>query len=188
MVDRELIHPATRAEWRSWLAANHETSRGVLVAQWRAHTGRQQVTYDDLVEEALCFGWIDSTYRVVDDERSSIQMTPRRPDGPWARSNKDRVERLVAAGLMAEAGQRIIDTAKANGAWTVLDDVDALVVPDDLAAALAVRPGARERWDAFPPSVRKQALYSLKTAKRAETRQRRVDTIAEKSEQNIRPA
>jgi uncharacterized protein YdeI (YjbR/CyaY-like superfamily) len=188
MPDRELIHPETRAEWRAWLAAKHDTSRGVLVARWRSATGRETVTYDDIVEEGLCFGWIDSTVRSLDDERIAVTMTPRRPDGPWARSNKERVQRLGAAGLMAKPGLRVIRTAKANGAWTILDDVDALVIPDDLAAALAAQPGADGNFHAFPASVKRQCLYSLKTAKRPETRQRRIDTIAAKSAAGIRPA
>lgn len=188
MGEQPLFQPETREEWRAWLAANHATSKGVRVVSWRSGTGRQAVGYDDLVEEALCFGWIDSTYRVVDDERSSITMTPRRPTGVWARSNKERVERLTAAGLMTEAGLRVIEVAQQNGSWTILDDVEEMVVPDDLAAALAARPGARENFDAFPPSVKKQSLYAVKSAKRPETRQRRVEAIADRAAQNIRPA
>lgn len=188
MGEPELFHPQTRAEWRAWLEANHATSKGVRVVSWRTATGRPAVGYDDLVEEALCFGWIDSTYRVIDEERSSIAMTPRRPTGVWAGSNKARVERLIAAGLMTDAGLRVIDVAQQNGSWTILDDVEAMVVPDDLAAALAARPGARENFDAFPASVKKQSLYSVKRAKRPETRHRRIEVIADKSAQNIRPA
>ncbi len=174
MVDYERIHPASRAEWRRWLEAHHDTAPGVWLVQWRAATGKRQLTYDELVEEALCFGWIDSRTNKFDDERSMIMMTPRRPTSVWAKSNKDRVERLITDGRMTDAGLRVVEIAKANGSWTMLDDVDALILPDDLVAALAQDEQARRHFDAFPPSSKKTILYWIKSAKRAGTRQRRI--------------
>lgn len=186
MVGFERIHPVTRSERRAWLEAHHDVSLGVWVIQWRAATGRRGMTYDDLVEEALCFGWIDSRTNKLDAARSMIMMTPRKPTSAWARSNKERVERLVAEGRVTDAGRRAIETAKANGSWTILDDVDALIVPDDLLAALPGDRPAQRHFDAFPPSAKKMILYWIKSAKRPETRQRRIAETVRLAAENIR--
>jgi uncharacterized protein YdeI (YjbR/CyaY-like superfamily) len=186
VAELEQLHPETRAEWRAWLAAHHHDSPGVQLVQWRASTGRSQISYDDIVEEALCFGWIDSKANVLDEERAMITMTPRRPGGTWARTNKDRVDRLIADGLMTDAGLRLIEQAKADGSWTFLDDIEALIVPDDLDAALDRDPAARANFDAFPPSAKKQILYWIKTAKKPETRLRRIDETVTKAAENVR--
>jgi len=170
----EQVHPEARAEWRAWLAANHASSRGVWLVQWRTPTGRRRFEYDEAVEEALCFGWIDSLAKGIDDERSMITMTPRKPTSGWSRSNKERLVRLTAAGLMAPAGLRAVEVAKANGAWGLLDDVEALVVPADLTAALADDGAATVGFAAMAPSAKKAILLALKTAKKPETRARRI--------------
>ncbi len=136
-VDDEQFQPADRAAWRAWLAANHETARGVWAVTYRRAAGKPVVSYEALVEEALCFGWIDSTGRTLDNERGMLRFTPRRRGSVWSRPNKERVERLIAAGSMTAAGLRAIEAARADGSWDALNDVDALIVPDDLAAALA---------------------------------------------------
>jgi uncharacterized protein YdeI (YjbR/CyaY-like superfamily) len=178
MDERPTIHPSGRAEWREWLAANHRTSSGVWLVTWKRATGRPTVAYEDAVEEALCFGWIDGVMNRVDDERLMQWFAPRRPKSTWARSNKDRVARLEAAGLMAEAGREAVKIGRANGSWEALDEIDALVVPDDLAAALAAVAGARERFDASSASVRRAALAWVYQAKRASTRAARVEQVA----------
>lgn len=182
----EQVHPETRAAWRAWLEANHASSTGVWVVQWKSSTGRAGPSYDDLVEEALCFGWIDSQAKSLDAERSMLRMTPRKPGGGWARTNKVRVERLLAEGRMAPAGQAAIDVAKANGAWTLLDDVEAGIEPDDLTAALDAQPDARRHFDGFPPSAKKQILYWIKTAKKPETRAKRLAETVRLAAQNKR--
>ena len=174
MAEYERIHPQTRAEWREWLKAHHDRSPGAWVIHWRTATGRRRLSYEELVEEALCFGWIDSRLRRLDDDRSMIAMTPRRPASVWSRSNKDRVERLIGEGRMAEAGLRAVEVAKNNGSWQALEDVDAMVMPDDLVAALATDTRARHHFDGFPPSRRMMILYWIKSAKRPETRARRI--------------
>ena len=178
MDDKPEIQPASRAEWRAWLAANHRTSAGVWLITWKKHAARPTVTYEEAVEEALCFGWIDGVVNRVDDERTKEWFAPRRPKSTWARTNKERVARLEAAGLMTQAGRAAIAIAQANGSWNSLDAIDALVVPDDLAAALAVRPGARERFEASSASVRRMALAWVYGAKRPETRAARVEQVA----------
>ena len=172
------IQPRSRAEWREWLAANHATSRGV----WLVGAGRggssADLDYDASVEEALCFGWIDGQAARFDEQRPKQYFAPRRPGSPWARTNKVRIENLVAAGLMTGAGLAVIGRAQADGSWTVFDSVERLEVPDDLSAALDGRPPARKEFDAFPPSARKQLLSWIALAKRPETRARRVDETA----------
>jgi uncharacterized protein YdeI (YjbR/CyaY-like superfamily) len=174
VADYQQVHPETRSEWRAWLAANHATSPGVWLVQWRTPTGRRRLEYDEAVEEALCFGWIDSQAKRLDDERSMITMTPRRPTGGWSRSNKERLERLTAAGLLTPAGLRAVEIARANGAWELLDDVEALVVPPDLTAALAQDGVAAAGFAGMTPSAKKAILLALKTAKKPETRARRI--------------
>lgn len=183
--DRPRFHPETREEWRSWLAEHHATEPGVWLVSWRRATGRPSLPYEDVIEEALCFGWVDSTARTLDEERSMLLMAPRRPTSTWARTNKERVERLLDAGLMRPAGIAAVETAKANGSWTVLDSVEALEVPDDLAAALDAEPGARAAYEGFSPSNRKAILWWVTSAKRPETRQRRIAETARLATQGI---
>jgi len=180
------FHPETRAQWRAWLAEHHDDTLRVWVVTWKRATGRPAPSYDDLVEEALCFGWVDSTAGTVDDERAMLRFTPRKPGSGWARTNKVRIERLVAAGQMAEPGLAVLRRAQEDGSWTLYDDVEALVVPPDLAAALEALPPARANFDAFPPSARKQILGWVVTAKRAATREARVRKAAELAQQNVR--
>ncbi len=175
--DDERVQPADRAAWRAWLAANHSTASGVWAITYRKAAGKSTVTYDELVEEALCFGWIDSRGAGLDDERTMLRFTPRRRGSAWSRSNKDRVERLVAEGRMTEAGLRPIDEAKADGSWDALNDVDALVIPPDLAAALEADPDAARGFEALSASMKRPLLFWVTSAKRPETRDRRIAEI-----------
>ncbi len=172
------VHPLTRAAWRTWLIANHDTSSGVHLVTWRKATGRPSVAYGDAVEEALCVGWVDSIAGKLDEERSTLWFTKRRPRSGWSRPNKERVERLLAAGLMLPAGIAAVEEAKRRGTWSLLDEVEDLVVPDDLAAALAATPPARANWDAFSRSARRGILEWIVQARRPETRARRVEETA----------
>ncbi len=164
----------TREQLHDWLAENHEEHGGFWLVQWRSATGRPAIGYEAIVEECLMFGWIDSTVQKFDDERSGLRLTPRKPSSVWSALNKQRLARLEAAGLMRPAGIRAVEVAKANGMYTFLDDVDAMIVPDDLADALG---DLRVVFDGFSDSRRKQALYWLKSAKRAETRSDRIAKI-----------
>jgi uncharacterized protein YdeI (YjbR/CyaY-like superfamily) len=184
--DAPHVHVETAAAWRAWLEANHAVEDGAWMVTWRTPTGRPQVTWDEAVDEALCFGWIDATRRTVDDERSEQWFCRRRKGSGWSRVNKARIERLEADGRMAEAGRAVIEAAKADGSWALYDEVEDLVVPDDLAAALEAA-AARDAWDVLAPSIRKQALVQLVTAKRAETRAKRVALIAGRMAAGERP-
>jgi uncharacterized protein YdeI (YjbR/CyaY-like superfamily) len=178
MDDGARVQPESRAAWRGWLAANHRDSTGVWLVTWKRRTARRTVSYEEAVEEALCFGWIDGRLRPVDDERSMQWFAPRRPKSTWARSNKERVARLEAVGLMTTAGLEAVERARANGSWNSLDDIEALVMPADLAAALDARPGAREQFDAWSASTRRMALAWVTQFKRPETRVAHVEQVA----------
>ena len=179
--DREHVHAETRAQWREWLVANHATSTGAWLVSWKASSGRPSVGYEESVEEALCVGWVDSKGGTIDDERTKLWFAPRNPQSAWARTNKTRVARLEAEGLMLPAGLRMVEIAKANGTWTMLDDVEDLVVPPDLAAAFDAHPGSREQWDAFPRSARRGILEWIVQARTEPTRAKRIAETAEKA-------
>jgi len=180
------VHAETVEEWRDWLLAHHATETGAWLVSWKSPTGRPSVKYELAVEEALCVGWIDSSGRTIDDERHALWFTRRKAGSGWARTNKERIVRLEAEGRMTDAGRALIDAAKADGSWTLLDDVENLIVPDDLAAAFARYPGSREYFDAFPPSARRALLEWIVQAKRETTRAARLDETARLASQNIR--
>ena len=177
--EAERIAFASRAEWRQWLERHHDSSPGVFVVYGKKAARLPGPAYEDLIEEALCFGWIDGTLRPVDEQRTSLYFCPRRPGGMWAASNKARVERLRAAGHMTPAGEAVIARAVEDGSWTILDRSEALELPDELAEALAARPGSAAAFDALSPSLRKQLIYQVDSAKRPDTRQRRAAAIAD---------
>jgi len=187
MADAERYHPDSIADWHDWLAANHQRQEGVWVVQWRRSSGRPAVPYEELVREALCWGWIDGQVKPVDDLRAMQWMAPRRANSGWAASNKARVADLEREGRLQPAGIAEIERAKANGMWTIYDSVEALEEPAELAAALDATAPARTNWDGFPPSVRKQALASIALAARPETKARRIEAIVAKAAAGIRP-
>ncbi len=175
-----------RASWRAWLAKHHTTSRGCWLLVSRVVSSVPSPTYEEAVEEALCFGWIDGRMQPLDDQRFRQHFAPRRRGGTWARSNRERVARLEADGLMTDAGRRVIDAAKADGTWSALDEIEALVVPEDLLAALADNPTAEAAFKAFNPSVQRAYLWWIKSAKRPETRQQRIEDTVWLAERDIR--
>lgn len=178
MANGERVQPETAEAWGRWLEQNHEREGGVWLVSWKKHTGKADLSYDDAVTEALRFGWIDSKGSALDDNRSMLWFSPRRKGSAWSGPNKSRVARLVREDRMAPAGIRSIETAKADGSWSRLDEVEKLIVPDDLAAAFAEHVGSREQWDGFPPSARRAILEWIAQAKREPTRAKRVEETA----------
>ena len=172
------VHAETAADWAAWLERHHERRDGVWLTTWRPRTGKPVLGYEDAVVEALRFGWIDSKAGKGDEERAELWFSPRRKGSAWARTNKARIERLQREGRMAPAGIAVLEAAKADGSWTRLDAVEALIVPDDLAAAFEEHEGSREQWDRFPPSARRAILEWIVQAKREPTRARRVEDTA----------
>jgi uncharacterized protein YdeI (YjbR/CyaY-like superfamily) len=184
--DAPQVHVDDRATWRAWLEANHETARGAWMVTWRPGSARTGLGYVAAVEEALCFGWVDSQGGNLDDERTKQYFAPRKPRSAWAATNKARVERLIAEGRMAPAGRAAIERAKANGSWEILDAVDRLEVPADLAEALGAHPLAAVNFGAFPPSARKQMLTWIAIARRPQTRVARIAEVAAAAARNER--
>ena len=174
----ERVEVTSREAWRDWLAGNHAGSPGIWLVTYKKAEGDRHVPYEATVEEALCVGWIDSKGRKLDERRSMLLMTPRKAGSGWSRPNKERLERLFAAGQMEPAGIAMVKAAKADGSWTALDDIENLVEPDDLRAALDATPAARESWDGFPRSTKRATLEWISLAKRAETRTKRIEETA----------
>jgi uncharacterized protein YdeI (YjbR/CyaY-like superfamily) len=173
-------------QWRAWLAEHHDDAEpGVWLVTWRRGSGHDVPGYEPWILEALAHGWIDGQASTVDAGRHALWFTRRRSGSRWSRLSKERVARVEAAGRMADAGRAVVEAAKADGSWTRHDDAEALVVPDDLADALAARPGAREHFDAFAPGVRRQVLGWLADARRADTRARRVTETADLAAQGV---
>ena len=183
--DAPLVPADDRATWRAWLDANHAAATGAWLVTWRKGHG-PVLDYGDAVEEALCYGWVDSTAGRVDEARTKLYFAPRKPRSVWSASNKQRAQRLIAAGLMQPAGLAAIERAKANGAWTELDEVEQGIVPADLAAALEAHPSAAERFAAFPWSARRAILVWIAAAKRPGTRASRVLETAVRAARNER--
>ena len=185
--DFPIFHAESRSAWRAWLAAHHDDQRGVWLCSWRSSHGGPVCPYPDAVEEAICFGWIDSTVGILDDDRAMQLMTPRKPKSSWTRLNRQRFADMEAAGLMTDAGRRTAEVARANGYWTLYDTVEDLIEPAALAAALDADPSARAAWDAWPPSVRKQALWSIVSAARPETVTARIAKLVAQAARGERP-
>jgi uncharacterized protein YdeI (YjbR/CyaY-like superfamily) len=178
--DAEQVAPAGREDWRAWLVEHHEQPDGIwLVYTKKKAAGPGDLTYDEAVEEALCFGWIDSKVQTLDAERFRQWFSPRRPGSIWSALNKQRVDKVVAEGRMTPAGQAKVDAARADGSWSQYDDVDAGIVPGDLREAFERHPGAIEGFDGLTPSARKQVLFWVSSAKRAATREQRIERAAE---------
>ena len=180
------VHPKSRAEWRKWLEENQARKEGIWLISYKKDTGKPRFDYDESVEEALCFGWVDSKPAKLDDERSMLWFAPRKPKTNWSKLNKDRVEKMIKAGLMAPAGLAKVEAAKKDGSWNALDGVEALEIPPDLAKALSKNKTAKEYFEAFPRSVKRGILEWILNAKRPETRTKRIEETVSLAEKNVR--
>ncbi|MFV0315897.1 MAG: YdeI/OmpD-associated family protein [Microthrixaceae bacterium] len=174
--DYPIFHAESRRQWRGWLEHNHEGTRGVWLCSWR-DKDLPVCRYPDAVEEAIAFGWIDSTKTNLDDDRVLQMFTPRRPRSTWTRLNRRRAADMEARGMMTDAGRASIEVAKSNGYWDLYDQVEDLIEPTELRRALDSVPAARQNWDAFPPTARKQMLWWVISAAKDATRSERIETI-----------
>lgn len=175
-LEMQMFYARDRAAWRAWLAANHASEpAGVWLVYYKPHAGKPSIDYEASVEEALCFGWIDGLIRRLDDDRYARRFTPRKPDSYWAESNRQRVEHLMAEGLMAPAGMELVEAAKASGRW--LEDprpvVDSRPAPE-FRAALASNRQAAVFFDSLTPAQQRQFVTWINVAQKPETRARRV--------------
>jgi uncharacterized protein YdeI (YjbR/CyaY-like superfamily) len=184
--DAPILTVRNRAELHDWLAANHVTSSALWLASYKKHHP-DYLSYEAQVEELLCWGWIDSVTRALDADRSMILIAPRNPKSAWSAINKAHVARARQAGTMTPAGEAKIAAAVANGMWDFLNDVDALIDPPDLTAALNAT-GTADFWAAQPRSIRRGALEWVKTARMPETRQKRILDITDSAALGLRPS
>lgn len=186
MKEFEQVQVESRAELRTWLQSNHMRTESIWLVTYKKHVPDKYVSWDEIVREALCFGWIDSLPRKLDADRSMLLLSPRRPGSPWSGRNKRHIEELLAQEKMTPAGLAIIERAKQDGSWTVYDEIEALVIPRDLEQALAEDDTAVANFNAFTDSSKKGILWWIKSAKRPQTRQKRIAETAFLAAHNIR--
>ncbi|RTL46844.1 MAG: hypothetical protein EKK53_01940 [Burkholderiales bacterium] len=172
--------------WQRWLQAHHTQTGSVWLVTWKVSVPERHVPMSELVDEALCWGWVDSLPRALDAQRSMRRMSPRRAGSAWSLVNKRRVEALMAAGRMQAAGLAVIERAKADGSWAALDEVETLAVPADLQAALDAHPPAADYFERFPRSSKRNILEWIAAARKPETRLARIQTTAEMAAQDLR--
>lgn len=184
--DREHIEVSTSSELFAWLEKNHSSSTGLWVVTHKKASGKPAPTYEEIVRAALCFGWVDSIPGKVDDLRSKLYISPRKPKSAWSQANKQRIDDLMANGLLQPAGLKAVEVAKASGAWSLIDSAQNTEIPRDLADAFDNRPGSFQNFEAFPKGVRKQILEWIAQAKTDATRQKRIIETATLAQQNVR--
>jgi uncharacterized protein YdeI (YjbR/CyaY-like superfamily) len=185
--EAETYYPKSQQEWRNWLEKNHQKEQSIWLVYFKASTKVASLSWSDAVDEALCFGWIDSTKKTIDQERYMQYFSKRKPKSNWSKINKEKVEKLTQSNQMTQAGFDSITIAKQNGSWSSLDEVEALIMPDDLTTELAKHKGAFEYFDSLSISAKKILLYWVISAKRADTKQKRIQEIAENASLGLKP-
>lgn len=182
----QIFYPESKQIWRNWLEKHHQKEQSVWVLFYKKGSDKPSISWSEAVDEALCFGWIDSKPNKRDEESYYRYFSQRNSKSIWSKINKEKIEKLTKAGKMAPAGLEMVRIAKEDGTWNTLDEVDNLMVPSDLLAAFNANQTAYENWEAFPPSSKKIILYWIMSAKREETRAKRISETVDKAEQNIR--
>ena len=183
----ETFYPKSRQEWREWLNNNHDKKQSVWLIYYKKKSNIPTVIYSDAVDEALCFGWIDSKAKPLDENTFMQFFSRRKEKSVWSKVNKEKIDRLTKEGLMTKAGFDIIEIAKQNGSWSILDDAEALIIPKDLDEELEKRPNAKSYFLGLSRSDKRNILQWLVLAKRQETRAKRIIEIVELAEQNQKP-
>lgn len=187
MNDIEEYCPSDKQDWRKWLELNHKKKEAVWLIFYKKTSSNFNLSWSDSVDEALCFGWIDSVKKTIDSEKYRQYFSKRKANSTWSKINKDKVDYLKSENLMQEAGYKTIEIAKKNGSWSNLDEVEALVIPEDLKKEFNKRVGSLEYYESLSKSVKKILLAWVALAKRAETRQKRVIEIAENASKKLKP-
>ncbi|MRX40022.1 hypothetical protein GJU43_12115 [Flavobacterium sp. LC2016-23] len=187
MQDIETFYPTCKQDWREWLKENHDVKHYVWLVCYKKQANVPTISWSDAVDEALCFGWIDSTRKSIDSDKFIQFFTRRKPNSNWSKINKEKIERLIREGLMFQAGLESVERAKQNGSWIILDTVEELFIPEDLEIAFEANPGAKEYFLSLSKSVKKMILYWVVSAKRPETRQKRINEVAVLAAQNLKP-
>lgn len=185
--DIETFYPKSRREWRKWLEKNHQSKQSVYVIFYRVSSDIASITWSEAVDEALCFGWIDSTKKTIDEKSYMQYFSKRKLQSNWSKINKDKIRQLTKEGLMATAGMESVKIAKENGSWNYLDDVENLVIPSDLEKALGWEVNSKEYFMNFSKSAKKSILYWIMSAKREETRKNRIEQVVKLAGKNQKP-
>jgi len=180
------FYPKSVSEWRQWLDANHQTIDAVWLILYKKDSGVPSISYSESVDEALCFGWVDSKPNKRDEQSFYRYFSKRNPKSNWSKINKQKIEKLIQAGKMAPAGLKMIEEAKVNGSWTILDEIEEGILPDDLQDAFKSNKNAFSNWDNFPRSVKRNIMEWIVSAKKAETRQKRIDETVSLAAENKR--
>lgn len=183
----EIFRPTSRTDWRKWLEKNHHSQQAVWLVYFKSSSKITSLSWSEAVDEALCFGWIDSTRKTIDQESFMQYFSRRKPNSTWSKINKEKVAQLIQDNRMTKAGYASIKTAQQNGTWTILDDVEALVIPEDLKMALETHPESLKYFDSLSKSDKKILLHWVTFAKRPETRQKRILEIAESARKSSKP-
>ena len=185
-INQEFLH---RKEWRKWLEENHSSERGIWVIIHKKNSGKKGLKYHEAVEEAICFGWIDSKMQSIDAERFRQRFSPRRKNSIWSKGNKEKAEKMIQAGKMTQAGFETINEAKRNGKWDIAYSAKMpLAVPKDLAKALKENELAWKNFEKFSNSTKLQYIYWVNSAKKDETRRKRIIVVVKKASQKIKPS
>ncbi|QIA08653.1 YdeI/OmpD-associated family protein [Draconibacterium halophilum] len=187
MKNAEDYCPEDKKDWRNWLELNHNKKEGVWLIFYRKNSPNYNLSWSESVDEALCFGWIDSTKRTIDNRKYKQYFCKRKAKSNWSKINKEKVTILIDQGLMEEEGYKSIEIAKENGSWTILDEVEALVIPEDLKAEFTNYKGSMEYFESRSKSVKKILLHWIVSAKRKETRRKRILEIVENASKNMKP-
>lgn len=180
------FYAQTRQDWRNWLQKNHQNEQSVWLIIYHKSSDTASIYYEEAVEEALCFGWIDSVAHKRDAESKYQFFAQRKPKSNWSKANRERVEKMIAEGLMTKSGQILIDLAKKSGTWEALVDVQNSVIPTDLQQLLDKNEKALDNFLAFPPSSKRIILEWILNAKKAETRQKRIEETVSLAAENRR--
>jgi uncharacterized protein YdeI (YjbR/CyaY-like superfamily) len=183
----DIFYPESKEAWRQWLEKNHVSKKTIWLVCYKKNANKDTIVWSDAVDEALCFGWIDSTVRPVDDEKFMRSFMKRKPNGTWSKINKEKIKLLIVSGRMAAAGLECIEKAKQNGSWEMLDEVEELIIPKDLEKAFKTKPGSKAFFVSLSRSVRKAMLQWIALAKRPETKQKRIAEIVEAAGLKRRP-
>jgi uncharacterized protein YdeI (YjbR/CyaY-like superfamily) len=187
MRDVEDYCPKNNQDWRQWLAINNEKKEGVWLIFFKKKSPKYNLSWSESVDQALCYGWIDSTKKTVDGETYKQYFCKRKAKSNWSKINKDKIKTLINQNLMEAQGYKSIEIAKENGSWSILDGVEALIIPEDLKKELDNHKGAFEYYENLSKSVKKMLLYWVISAKRKETRQKRILEVVENASQNLKP-
>ena len=185
--ETEIFYPKSKTEWRKWLQENHISKQAVWLVYYKKKSEIESITWSEAVDEALCFGWIDSKRISIDKNISHQFFSKRKPKSTWSKINKNKVQEFIEKGLMTEAGLKCIEIAKQNGSWTILDEVDELIIPKDLEIEFDKNPISKDYFYNSSKSFKKIILYWLVSAKKTETRQKRITEIIESAEQKLKP-